>query len=580
MGCGQSREQAVAGEQPSTGRAEEAAKDDANVRSEKGTTSKSSEQPTRYDDEEDDDADSNEESTSEGKSATKIQSIGQPVLGKGKLGAVPRKKSLPSLGSSTGEQDEASGRGNAFGAPGGFKPPNRGLPKLPRIENDASDSGDAAFSLSRRSEDSSHKPSRRPEAHVVDDDDLAMVDGFIDEEDSAYTQSRGQSKPQTLKPQTYKPPPKADSDDEAFCLDSAPSSPIRKESFSKPKYTNAAELETGLLNGDLEAHKLLLHPALRASPFSPGDDPFAPHEQEKFNVLGDEYDDTPYHKYDDYEEEQEQEEADPYFSPPKKKDPWDNIQSKYAIAKKPTTPPKYSRPHTAIVMDDDDDDDWNRLGNQPRASSKPVDTWDGVQPVSNVAREHWQSVEDVDDFDVDFELESMPAPVVRHITVEEDRRKPKRVSSRNEDEDDVDDLADLDQLEADLDVGGRGNSRGKGHQTSLKYDFRRRGDEKAAAAEARAAEHARERRGNNAISSFDVDDDDDDIYNSDSDDDGYRRRRNQGRRSRNKTASSSTRKTKGRPRGGATTPSMDVDVNRIANISRGDSTENVHKGSF
>ena len=109
------------------------------------------------------------------------------------------------------------------------------------------------------------------------------------------------------------------------------------------------ELESGVLNGDLEAHKLLLQgsraPGLKGSPYSPGDDPFAPHEQEKFNVLGDDDYEPKYNKYGGYEEEEEEEaeDQDGYFSPPKKKDPWDNIQSKYAIARKPTTPPKLSR---------------------------------------------------------------------------------------------------------------------------------------------------------------------------------------------------------------------------------------------
>eukprot|EP00976_Prorocentrum_cordatum_P007744 154148-Prorocentrum_minimum.AAC.1 len=67
------------------------------------------------------------------------------------------------------------------------------------------------------------------------------------------------------------------------------------------------------------------------------------------------------------------------------------------------------RPRTALVIDESDvEDGWGRLDRQARMSvTKPEDKWDGVQPVSNVARAQWQAVEDVDDFDVDFELESM-----------------------------------------------------------------------------------------------------------------------------------------------------------------------------
>jgi hypothetical protein len=54
----------------------------------------------------------------------------------------------------------------------------------------------------------------------------------------------------------------------------------------------------------------------------------------------------------------------------------------------------------------DEDDEWEavRRGSKER---KAVDTWDGVQPVSNVARDRWKHLEEVEDFDVDYELENM-----------------------------------------------------------------------------------------------------------------------------------------------------------------------------
>eukprot|EP00959_Pyramimonas_sp_CCMP1952_P325920 6822054-Pyramimonas_sp.AAC.2 len=137
MGCGQSREEPVvivsdlirhanlslyvlvsqtradgqpgvcileeAREQPNT--AGQAANNDANVRSEKGTTSSSSGRPTHDIDEEDDDEDL-ETYTNEvqGKSVSKLHTFGQPVLGTNNPGAVQRKTSLPSLASLPGEK--------------------------------------------------------------------------------------------------------------------------------------------------------------------------------------------------------------------------------------------------------------------------------------------------------------------------------------------------------------------------------------------------------------------------------------------------------------------------------------------
>ena len=89
------------GEKPTVERAEEPAKD---VRSEQATTSSPTTQVRRDDDQGESDEDI-ETYSSEGKGRTGRQSgFGQPVLGTGKPGAVPRKKSLPSLGISNGDK--------------------------------------------------------------------------------------------------------------------------------------------------------------------------------------------------------------------------------------------------------------------------------------------------------------------------------------------------------------------------------------------------------------------------------------------------------------------------------------------
>eukprot|EP00854_Cymbomonas_tetramitiformis_P010182 gene10182-12047_t len=139
----------------------------------------------------------------------------------------------------------------------------------------------------------------------------------------------------------------------------------------------------------------------------------------------------------------EYEEEEP---PVKKDDPWANIQSQYQIssiqdgdsrapsARGPragraavsyytedllhvvevtTFSREPRRPHTAVLGEEGDEE---RYEDDDMNEADGVVLWDGVQPISNVAPEDWQPVEDVDDSEILYDDAALPQPIVVHIT--------------------------------------------------------------------------------------------------------------------------------------------------------------------
>lgn len=108
----------------------------------------------------------------------------------------------------------------------------------------------------------------------------------------------------------------------------------------------------------------------------------------------------------------------------KKDDPWANIQSQYQIQDADSRAPSAlgprggsrepRRPHTAVLGEEGDEEHYYEDDEMNEADG--VVLWDGVQPISNVAPEDWQPVEDVDDSEILYDDAALPQPIVVHVT--------------------------------------------------------------------------------------------------------------------------------------------------------------------
>jgi hypothetical protein len=70
---------------------------------------------------------------------------------------------------------------------------------------------------------------------------------------------------------------------------------------------------------------------------------YGPYKDEKFNLLGNGYDDAHRYNGDKHNEKSKERDYEDEYGPPKRRDPWDDITAIYAISRKPITPAKHSR---------------------------------------------------------------------------------------------------------------------------------------------------------------------------------------------------------------------------------------------